>query len=79
MKYHIVILPHQGIAINPGKVFMVGEKAAVELVKGGKKFLVFTSFYQRFMKDYSEVVFPLTMISKKGIKFQWTKEVNQAC
>lgn len=34
-------------------------------------FLGFANFYRRFIKNYSKVVAPMTMLRKKDTKFNW--------
>lgn len=38
----------------------------------------FANFYRRFIQGYSEVVSPLTALTKKGIQFQWNAEAETA-
>ena len=41
-------------------------------------FLGFANFYQRFIKNYSGIVAPLTKLSRKDILFVWTTECQAA-
>ena len=41
-------------------------------------FLGLTDYYRRFMKGFSRIVVPMTRLTRKGIKFQWTNECEQS-
>ena len=36
------------------------------------------NFYRKFIKDYSQLILPLTQLTKKGQSFVWTKEADTA-
>lgn len=71
-----LIISAEGISMDRAKVATVKEWAAPESVKGAQSFLGFANFYRRFIKGYSKVVSPLTALTRKGIKFQWTPKPN---
>ena len=43
-----------------------------------QRFLVFSNFYRRFIKNYSGLVAPLTKLTEKDIPFVWTTECQSA-
>lgn len=77
-KYLGLIISADGISMDPATVVTVKEWASPQSVKGVQTFLGFTNFYRRFIKSYSEVVSPLTALTRKGIKFQLTTEAEGA-
>ncbi|XP_015163826.1 uncharacterized protein [Solanum tuberosum] len=79
-KCHFMV--KEGIALGP-KVSQKGleiDKAKIEVieklpppisVKGVRSFLVHASFYQRFIKDFSNIAHPLCKLLEKEVKFHF--------
>ena len=38
-----------------------------------RKFLVFVGYYRKFIPKYSDIVHPLTNLTRKDIPFEWSK------
>ena len=43
-----------------------------------QSFMGFANFYRRFIKGFSKIAKPLTDLTKKGIKWDWTAACQQA-
>ena len=41
-------------------------------------FLGFPNFYRKFIQDYSNLVLPLTQLTRKGQSFVWSEEADMA-
>jgi hypothetical protein len=41
-------------------------------------FLGFANFYRRFINGFSDIVRPLTQLTRKGTTFTWSEEADQA-
>jgi hypothetical protein len=74
VKYLSLIVGVDGIKMDPEKVTAVSEWAVPQTVKDVCSFLGFANFYGRFIRGYSELVRPLTRLTKKEIKFKWGPE-----
>jgi hypothetical protein len=35
------------------------------------------SYYQRFIKGFSNIASPITYLQKKGVKFEWTPKCEE--
>jgi hypothetical protein len=68
----------KGIRIDPAKVSAILEWKAPTCVKDIRSFLGFANFYRQFIRDNSELIRPLTDLTKKRIKFVWSKAANEA-
>ena len=55
----------KGIIMDPAKVEVIVKWEAPKSVKGVQGFLGFASFYRKFIKNFSQLVMPLTNLMKK--------------
>ena len=68
----------EGVEVNPEKIKAVVEMPRPTNVTGLRAFLGLTSYYRKFIKDFSEIAKPLhAMTSQKG-DLQWTPESVRA-
>ena len=58
------------------KVKAIEEQAAPTTVKGVRSFFGFANFYRRFIKNYLDVVRPLTELTHKDKRFEWTTDAD---
>lgn len=65
--------------MDPAKVSTIGEWASPTSVKGTQTLWGFDNFYQIFIQGYSEVVPPLTALTKNGRMFEWSRNAETAC
>ncbi|THC87035.1 hypothetical protein EYZ11_013518 [Aspergillus tanneri] len=73
-----IIEAGKGIRMDPDKVSAVLGWAIPTSAKGVRLFLGFANFYRRFIKDFSKIVSPLTELTKKDTRFQWTEAADDA-
>jgi hypothetical protein len=74
-----------GLIISEGQVRMDAAKLAgikswpaPKTVKQVRSFLGFANFYRKFIGHYAEITKPLTNLTRKDLKFEWTDECNKA-
>ena len=46
----------------------------VEIPVRDQEFLGLASYYRRFIRDFSKIVVPLTILTQKGVTFAWGPE-----
>ncbi|KAI1000096.1 hypothetical protein K3495_g8097 [Podosphaera aphanis] len=68
----------QGIRMDPEKVKAIREWEILKTVKGVRGFLGFANFYRTFIKNYSDLVIPLTRLTQKDIPFVFDDEYKRA-
>lgn len=73
-----IIEAGRGIRMDPDKVKAIRGWEAPTSIKGVRSFLGFANFYRRFIKDFSELVRPLTDLTHKDKQFKWTPSTDQA-
>ncbi|KAJ1151607.1 hypothetical protein NDU88_004387 [Pleurodeles waltl] len=72
------ILSPEGVGMDPAKIKTVQHWPFPCNVKEIQSFLGFANFYRRFISNFSQTVTPITRLLKKGVKFEWTKEAENA-
>lgn len=73
-----IITAGEGIRMDPEKVAAILQWEAPKTVKAVRAFLGFANYYRRFIQGFSDIVRPLTQLTRKGASFIWTDEVDQA-
>ena len=64
--------------MDPAKVTAIANWESSICVKDVQSFLRFTNFYRRFIKGFSQLASPLTALTQKDIKFDWSSAAEQA-
>ena len=68
----------KGIFMDPEKVEAVRSWATPKTVKGVRSFLGFANYYRIFIEGFAVIAEPLTRLTKKGMKFDWTQQCEGA-
>jgi hypothetical protein len=74
VKYLGLIIGSEGIKMDPEKIAAVRDWPVPAKVCNVRSFMGFANFYRRLIRGYSEVIRPLTRLTRKGITFQWGAE-----
>ena len=64
--------------MDPAKIEAIIKWEAPKTVKAVQGFLGFANFYRKFIKNFSQLVMPLTNLIKKDAKFDWSEATNEA-
>ena len=78
VEYLRHLVTPQGILPNPNRVSAIKEFPAPKSVKEVRKFLGLGSYYQRFIRSFTEIAHPLHLLTHKDAIFQWSPECQQA-
>ena len=73
-----MIIEERQISMDPIKLAGIQEWPTPTTVTQVRSFLGFGNFYQKFISHYSDLATPLTDLTKKDRKFEWTKDCQQA-
>ncbi|KAF8697673.1 hypothetical protein RHS03_07742, partial [Rhizoctonia solani] len=73
----IVITP-EGISMEKEKIKAVQEWKEPKTVKQLQSFIGFANFYRCFIKDFSTIVKPLTLLTRQEVKWKWGEAEQQA-
>ena len=77
-----IVLGHKisetGIEVDQAKLAVIEKLSFPENMKGVRSFLGHAGFYKRFIQDFSKISKPLCSLLKKDVKFEFTKECQDA-
>lgn len=77
VKYLGYIFDKQGVKPDPEKIRAIIDAPSPVNVSQVQSFIGLCNFYNRFIKNFSEVFAPLYSLLKKNAKFQWSAEQEQ--
>ncbi|KMQ85846.1 enzymatic polyprotein endonuclease reverse [Lasius niger] len=72
------IITENGISPDPSKLEAVKNFPTPTKVKDVQAFIGLAGYYRRFIENFSKIAKPLTKLTKKENKFQWTQEQQHA-
>jgi len=72
------IISKNGILSDPAKLTAVKNFPTPKRVKDVQSFIGLAGYYRKFIKDFSKITKPLTILTKKDTKFDWTMEQQKA-
>jgi hypothetical protein len=64
----------EGIAVDPEKIKDIMEWHIPKDVEDIISFMGITGYYRRFIEGFSNILYPITSLQKKGIKFTWSQK-----
>ena len=77
------VISDKGISLSPEKVRAVKAwkapaPTATTAIKWAQEFLGFANFYRRFIEGFSKIAKPLSDVTKKDLRYEWTPACEQA-
>ena len=72
------VISRDGITVDPSKIEAIVNWAVPTNVSEVRRFLGLTGYYRRFVEGFSRIVTPLTRLTRKNAKFDWTKECERS-
>jgi hypothetical protein len=72
------VVANEGIAVDPGKVEVVVNWVRPSNAYEVRSFLGLAGYYRRFVEGFSRLAAPLTRLTRKNEKFQWSEECEQS-
>nr|GFC11114.1 putative reverse transcriptase domain-containing protein [Tanacetum cinerariifolium] len=67
-----------GIHVDPAKIESIKDWASSKTPTEIYQFLGLAGYYRRFIKGFSKIAKSMTKLTKKGIKFDWGKNEENA-
>ncbi|KAL5570741.1 hypothetical protein UlMin_020338 [Ulmus minor] len=72
------VISKEGITVDPVKIEAVSKWSAPTSVTEIRSFLGLAGYYRRFVEGFSSLVAPLTALTKKDKKFEWTDKCERS-
>lgn len=72
------IISPKGIQMDPSKITCIQNWPIPDSRKALQRFLGFSNFYRKFIKDFSATTKPLTRLTSVNTKFVWSKDAQSA-
>lgn len=72
------VISGDGVSVDPQKVEAVLNWGRPDSVTEIRSFLGLAGYYRRFVQDFSKIAAPLTKLTRKGVKFEWSEECEQS-
>ena len=72
------MVSNEGISVDPRKVEAVQEWPRPTCVTEIRSFLGLAGYYRRFIKDFSKIATPLTRLTQKNTKFEWSQDCENS-
>ncbi|CAL2244317.1 unnamed protein product [Prunus armeniaca] len=72
------VISAEGIYVDPRKVEAVVNWVQPTSVTEIRSFLGLAGYYRRFVEGFSSIAAPLTRLTRKDVKFEWTEECEQS-
>ena len=84
-RFHVISCEYLGYMLSPDGLMMAQNKVQIiqdwpepQKVQDIQSFLSFVNFYCRFIYGYSRIALPLTVLTQKGIPWNFTEECRLA-
>lgn len=78
LKYLGYVVDNHGLRVDPSKVESILHYPRPNTAKEIRRFIGLTSWYRRFVPNFSTLIAPLTQLTRKRQKFVWSEEAEKS-
>jgi len=71
-------ISQQGLQVDPNKIAIIQRVPPPQKQRDVRSFLGLATYYQRFIKDFNKLAFPLFGFLAKDSEFIWSKSYQEA-
>ena len=77
VRYLGHVVSKESITVDPKKVRAIMEWKTPRNVDEVRYFMGLEGYYKRFIRNFSQMSYPITSLQRKCKKFEWTKECEE--
>ena len=78
MKFLGHVVSGDGVNVDPDKIKAVLNWSKPTTVTEVRSFLGLAGYYRRFVQDFSRIAAPLTRLTRKGVRFEWSDACEES-
>ncbi|XP_043725742.1 uncharacterized mitochondrial protein AtMg00860-like [Telopea speciosissima] len=68
----------KGIEVDPDKVKSMVDWETLKNVVNIYNFLGLAGYYRRFIENFLRILTPMTRLTRKGVKFEWSEDYEKS-
>ncbi|GJX82122.1 putative reverse transcriptase domain-containing protein [Tanacetum coccineum] len=72
------VIDSEGIHVDPAKIESIKDWASPKTPTEIRQFLGLVGYYRRFIKGFSKISKPMTKLTQKNVKFDWSEKAKAA-
>ncbi|GJS89391.1 putative reverse transcriptase domain-containing protein, partial [Tanacetum coccineum] len=72
------VIDSEGIHVDPAKIESIKDWASPKTPTEIRQFLGLAGYYRRFIEGFSKIAKPMTKLTQKNVKFDWTEKAEAA-
>ncbi|GKD85651.1 hypothetical protein Tco_1356805 [Tanacetum coccineum] len=72
------VIDSEGIHVDPAKIESIMDWASRKTPTEIRQFLGFAGYYRRFSEGFSKIAKPMTKLTQKSMKFDWSEKTKAA-
>ena len=72
------VISKEGVMVDPAKIQAVKDWNRPKTVTEIRSFLGLAGYYRKFVEGFSKLAMPLTQLTRKGTKFEWTDKCESS-
>ncbi|XP_052172133.1 uncharacterized protein LOC127788051 [Diospyros lotus] len=72
------VISVEGISVDPAKIVAVSNWKKPQSITEIKSFLGLAGYYRKFVEGFSKIATPLTKLTQKGVKFDWSERCEES-
>ncbi|GKD95262.1 putative reverse transcriptase domain-containing protein [Tanacetum coccineum] len=78
VKFLDHVIDSEGIHVDPTKIESIKDWASPKTPTKNCQFLGLVGYYRRFIEGFLKIAKPMTKLTQKSVKFEWTKKAKAA-
>ncbi|GJW78653.1 putative reverse transcriptase domain-containing protein [Tanacetum coccineum] len=78
VQFLVHVIDSEGIHVDPAKIESIKDWASPKTPTEIRQFLGLAGYYRRFIEGFSKIAKPMTKLTQKNVKFDWSEKAEAA-